>query len=135
VSLRAASIIAARLGVDVRQLMAPRGDSDLQQELALVLAESQLARGEPDAALAGLRSARAMLPAYRSRARRLEGLAQLALGRPRDAIEPLTDALQLFRADDLVESAARATYDLAYAYASLANRARRSGCFTTRPTL
>src|SRR6185503_16887603 len=56
VSLRAAGILANRLGVDVRQLMAPAGDSDLHQELALVLAESQLAGGDAAAALESLRT-------------------------------------------------------------------------------
>src|SRR6185503_21308973 len=110
---------ANRLGVDVRQLMAAAGDSDLHQELALVLAESQLARGDAAAALESLRTLRPTITSYRARVRRLQGLALHALSRPREAIEPLAEAIRLFRSDGLVESATRATYDLGYAYAAL----------------
>ena len=120
ISLRAAGILATRLGVDVRELLAPQGRSDLQLELHIIVAESHLARGD---AAAALESARGMPssapPAYRARGKRAEGRALAALARHRDAIAPLSEAVRLFRATDARELAIRAAFDLAYAHAAL----------------
>jgi transcriptional regulator with XRE-family HTH domain len=120
VSLRAAEIFAGRLGVDVRELMAPQGGGDARAELALVVAEAHIARRAYDDAL---RAARAigsgLADRYRARARRVEGLALLETGRARQAIAPLRDAVRTFSALGLADLAARATYDLGYAHASL----------------
>lgn len=127
VSLRAAGILAARLGVDVRDLMAPNDRSELEQELTLALAETHLNRGDPAAALAALRKMQLTETRHKARARRLEGLAHFALGDARAAIDPLAESVRLFRAQRYADSAARATYDLAYAYASLDQPAQAVG--------
>jgi tetratricopeptide (TPR) repeat protein len=120
VSLRAAAIIAARLGVDIAELLAPSERSGLQIELSLAVAESHLARHDPTAALAAVRSQPPGLPAAScARLRRLEGRALLALGQPREAIAPLSEAVHLFRSVRQPEGTVRATFDLAYTHASL----------------
>ncbi len=117
--MRAAAILASRLGVDVRDLVSPNERSELEQELTLALAETHLNRGDPAATLAALRKTRTTETRHKARARRLEGLAHVALGEARAAIDPLAESVRLFRAERHADSAARATYDLAYTYASL----------------
>lgn len=119
VSLRAAEILAQRMGIRVVDLMGS-GAKPLEAELAAVTAERYLALGRPEEALktiaAAVRSARDV---ERARLRRLEGRALTRLGRPREAVAPLTEALRSLSASEDKELHARTAYDLAYAHASL----------------
>ena len=119
VSLRAAEILARRLGVRVVDLMGSDA-RPAEAELAAVTAERALALGRPEDALSAvsnsIRSARGI---ERARLRRLEGRALTRLGRAREAIAPLTEALRALTAAGDKELRTRAAYDLAYAHASL----------------
>lgn len=119
VSLRAAEILAGRLGVRVVDLMGAAA-APVEAELAALTAERALALDRPQEALDAARSAvRGTRDSERARLRRLEGRALTRLGRPREAISPLVEALRTMRALGEVELGARAAYDLAYAHASL----------------
>ncbi len=119
VSLRAAEIIANRLGVPATDLLGPLGDSR-RQEVALLQIEGDLAAGRAEAALVRLKSVSRQGPlSFRARTYRLEGRALLALGRARDALGPLETAARLFREQGAKDAKVRALFDLATAHARL----------------
>lgn len=119
VSLRAAGILAARLGTDVGELVSVRDEAALHTELELVVAERYLAQGDLAAAAERASAVRTPDTFSRARARRIEGLALSRSGRAREGIGPLVESVQLFRAAGDEGAAVRASYDLAYAHASL----------------
>ncbi|MEK6225572.1 MAG: helix-turn-helix domain-containing protein [Chloroflexota bacterium] len=120
-SLRAAGIIAERLGVKVTELLAaPTGEQEARTELRLLDAERGLAAGQPAAALDLLATVHP-LPAglTRARLRRLTGRALLELAKPAEAIRPLTEALEIATREAAGELRTRVLYDLADAHAGL----------------
>lgn len=120
-SLRAAGILASRLGVGVGELVAtgqPGGDS--AAELSLLQAEGHLGASRFAEALeASIALQRELPTGARGRLARLRGRALLELGRPKDAVVVLDDALRLFRASGQRDLAARTLFDLARAHAAL----------------
>src|SRR5439155_26343709 len=94
VSLRAAGILAGRLGVKVTDLLAtPAGGREARAELRLLESERALADGQPKAALELLERITAQPHGLvRARARRLTGRALGELGRVADALKPLSEA-------------------------------------------
>jgi tetratricopeptide (TPR) repeat protein len=118
-SLRAAEIIAKRLGVPVTDLLAPADDSR-RVELTLLQAEGELTAGRADAALTRLRALAERTPkGLRPRALRLEGRALIALGQAKDAVAPLEEAVRGFRELGAHDAKIRALFDLATAHARL----------------
>jgi tetratricopeptide (TPR) repeat protein len=118
-SLRAAEIIAGRLGVGVADLMRPPTDSarESQFELLLLRAEGELRAGRHDVVLQQLQAISGRLSgSLAARATRLRGLALLGAGRPRDAARALDDARRGFAAVNERELAIRTTFDLAMSY-------------------
>lgn len=119
-SLRAAEIVAARLGVSVGELLAPSSASSADQELKLVQAEAALRGGNASGAL---ELSEELMPAakavFRARLLRVRGRALTALGRPREAVTSLEDALRTHRTAGDRESSVRVMYDLAIAHAKL----------------
>ncbi|MHB8631157.1 MAG: helix-turn-helix domain-containing protein, partial [Candidatus Limnocylindria bacterium] len=112
-SMRAAEIIARRLGVPLTDLLAAPADSR-QLELVLLQAEGDLAAGRASNALDRLRTLAARAPAeLRPRAARLEGRALLALGRAQEAVAPLEEAVRGFRERRADDAKIRALFDLA----------------------
>lgn len=119
-SLRAAEIIAGRLGVSVAELLGAGEAGEREVELILTRAELKLSAGEASGAielvapLAGKATGR-----LAARIARLRGRALTAQRRGRDAIKHLDDALRSFRAIGDREMVARVLFDLARAHAQL----------------
>lgn len=120
-SIRAAELIAARLGVALADLVAASTTASSPEiELKLVQAEADLRAGE---AARSLQLTDELLPTAtmrtRARLQRLRGRALTALGRPREAISQLDEALRDHRAAGDRETSVRIMYDLAIAHAKL----------------
>jgi tetratricopeptide (TPR) repeat protein len=117
-SLRAAQIFAARLGVSVGDLLRSPGAAEKHLEVALLQAERELADGSAQLALKLAREAR---PGGRllGRSLRLQGRALLALDRAAEGVRLLERALESFRAERQRDSYLRTLYDLAFAHARL----------------
>lgn len=125
VSLRAAEIIASRLGVVVTDLFADTRASEQQVELELLRAEAALADSAFDLAekTAGIVARRAS-GLLKRRAQRVIGRVELATGRLREAARTLRAALPGPRSPERAERAERALrtrilFDLATAHAGL----------------
>ncbi len=120
-SLRAAGLIAQRLGVPVTELLAtPAPRDQALVELRLMEAERELGAGRVTSALELARSVRPPREGLlRAKQRRAEGRALLQLGRPQEAVPLLQDAVSLFANAGQQDLHARALFDLAYAHASL----------------
>ncbi len=120
VSLRAAGILAQRLGVPVAELMASAAPSESNLEIELLRGEQELSAGRADVALQligdALKRATGLL---RARALRSHGRALLEVGRPREALKQLEEATHAFEALDQHELAVRSLYDRAIAHARL----------------
>lgn len=120
-SLRAAQIIAQRLGVPVADLLtAPTTNDERELELQLLQAETLLARGEASAAAQlaeqlERHAAGSMAP----RIKRLRGRALSMSNRTRDGLRLLDEALRAYRAEGNRELVTRTLYDLAVAHARL----------------
>jgi tetratricopeptide (TPR) repeat protein len=117
-SLRAAQLLAGRLGVPVSDLLEGTSNAHVQHEAILAQAERELASGSPEFALRMLREMRPG-DADRGRALRLQGRALFALDKPRDALKFLNEALAEFRGRGQADIAARTLYDIALAHARL----------------
>ena len=119
VSLRAAEILARRLGVSVSELMGPT-TSGPALEVELLTAERSLRAGEPGTALeAAERAARRAKGLDKARAQRARGRALVALGRPQEALAVFDTAAREFRAAQKQDLVARVLLDMAYAYQAL----------------
>jgi tetratricopeptide (TPR) repeat protein len=119
-SMRAAEIIAGRLGVALAQLYSSSSQAEQAIEIELLRAESQVAAGEPQRALATATRLRGRTVGnLRARLDRIEGQALLAEGRAREAIARLDEAARAFRATPDPGALARTYLDLAYAHARL----------------
>lgn len=116
-SVRAATVFAQRLGVDVTDLLSKRQARDL--EFMLLQAEHELAAGRLAVAteIASKWAPRAT-GLLRARLRRVHGRA-LAETRSRDGVHLLDEALRLFRSAGATELVARTLFDLARAFARL----------------
>jgi tetratricopeptide (TPR) repeat protein len=119
VSLRAARVLAARLGVSVDELLRPeRLAGDRELELAMTRAEADLAAGRLDDALASAApAAKSARNDVRARYARLKGRVLLAKDDAKNAVADLADAARLFRQERQRDLAARTLFDLAQAYA------------------
>lgn len=119
-SMRAAEIVAGRLGVALAELYSASNQTAQAVETELLRAESQVAAGEPQRALESASRLRSRASGHlRARVDRVEGQALLALGRAREAITRLDEAARAFRAIPDLGGLARSYLDLAYAHARL----------------
>lgn len=119
-SVRAAGILAQRLGVGITALLGDAGGADLEVKFRVVAAERELALGRPKAALELLQRAGQVADGpQQARVLRLQGIAMTRLGRRREALSALSVAVRTFRRYEDAELRIRTTYDLAYAHASL----------------
>ena len=120
-SLRAAGLIAQRLGVPVTELLAtPAPRDQALVELRLLESERELGAGRVTSALELARSVRSPRQGLlRAQQLRAEGRALLQLGRPQEAVPHLREAAALFARAGHQDLHARALFDLAYAQASL----------------
>lgn len=117
VSLRAAQVLAARLGVAAADLLRPELGADGEVELGLIQAEGELREGRPAITLEHVRALETRASGVlAARLERLKGLAQLANGQLREAIRSLDRARRAFGAVGQREYAARAAFDLAQAH-------------------
>lgn len=120
VSLRAAEIFAQRLGVPVSELVRPQDGADADVDLSLVRAESELVADNYAAALQLAEQVqRRGTGTTRARIDRLRGRALVLLGRPREALGPLDNALREFRMAGDRDMVARTLFDLAGVHAQL----------------
>jgi tetratricopeptide (TPR) repeat protein len=119
VSLRAAEILAQRLGVSSADLIAG-GDGEADLELALLRAEQQLSAGRAVEAIEVLeRLANKATGSLRARALRARGRALVEAARPREGLVLLEEAGRAFESMGQRESVIRTIYDRALAYAHL----------------
>jgi tetratricopeptide (TPR) repeat protein len=118
VSLRAAQILAERIGVGVTDLMnPPTAPQEMRSELQLLEAETRLRAGDASRAVELVTALRSQLSGkLGARADRVRGLALLASGRAREAIPDLESAHRVFESGGDRELAVRTTFDLAQAY-------------------
>lgn len=125
ISLRAAEILAQKLGVTAADLIRrPEPGTSAATELALTRAQADLAAGRDEAALEVLDTIKAKGGGAPTPQRELlRGRALLGLDRPRDAVRALDDALRAFRATSDKASATRVLFELARAHAQLDNQA------------
>jgi len=119
VSLRAAEVLAARLGISAPDLLGgTAGASNL--ELAVVRADQYVAAGRSREALEQLTSViESATGTVRARALRARGRALLDLGRPREALAALEDASHAFEVLGQREQIIRTLYDRALAHSHL----------------
>ena len=117
-SLRAAQILAGRLGVEVTDLMSAPTTDRLDLEFMLLRAEQELRGGQPKTALdiAAKWTSKAS-GILRARFQRLQARALIETARTRDAVKLLDDAIRAFRTLGAKEFVARTLYDLARAHA------------------
>lgn len=123
-SLRAAEIFAHRLGVTASDLVRssePRTSAAL--ELALTRAEGELGAGRAEAALELVERAVPRGVEQSGRILRLRGRALAKMGRRREGLKLLDEALRSFRAKQDTEGAARTLFDLATVHAQLEENA------------
>jgi tetratricopeptide (TPR) repeat protein len=121
-SLRAASILAERLGVSAADLV--REDAPSATAYAVVRAEGLLASGKADEALRELeRTPSSRRPGDEADRLRMRGRAQLELSRERDALVSLDDARRAYLARGDREGATRTMFDLARLHARVDQQA------------
>lgn len=121
ISVRAAELIAGRLGTTVGDLLAPTtGSDDLSAEITLTRAEGLLVGGRVAEALQLIRPLESRLSGRpRGRLLRLLGRALTEHDRTREAVVALDEALRIFRTGSDRELATRTLYDLALAHAKV----------------
>lgn len=119
VSLRAAEILARRLGISAADLVAGGNDS-IDLELLVLRSEQQLSAGNATDALVTLEQLSPQASgALRARALRARGRALVDLDRAREGLAHLEEASHAFEALGQRESHIRTMYDRALAYAHL----------------
>lgn len=119
-SLRAAQIIAGRLGLAVGDLFQSSGADSSSAELELLRAESELSAGRPEAALdLTEKLERGLTGPLRARLLRLRGRALTQSTRSPEAVTALDEALRLYRSSGNGEMVGRTLFDLALAHARL----------------
>jgi tetratricopeptide (TPR) repeat protein len=122
ISLRAAEILAGKLGVSAADLLRrPEPGAGAGGELALTKAQAHLAAGRPNAALETLAAIKdaAGKPVTSAQATLLRARALLASERPREALRGLDEALRAFRARGDHAQATRVLFELARVHARL----------------
>jgi transcriptional regulator with XRE-family HTH domain len=118
VSLRAAGILARRLGVPLSELVGTLAEDEL--ELWLVRGEKELASGNALVAIElAARYTKRATGLLRARFQRLHGRALTESSRSPDTVGLLDEALRYFRAHGERALAARTVFDLAVAHARL----------------
>jgi len=122
-SLRAAEIIAGRLGTTIADLLAAGPGGDKAREVMLLRAEAELRAGRPAAALQLTRQLQTTGQGpFDARVQRIRGRALLDLGNWRDAVTEFDAALRGFRAAGHSQLAVRTLFDLARAHSHLEQR-------------
>jgi tetratricopeptide (TPR) repeat protein len=116
-SLRAAHILAGRLGVEVSDLLSAPAAAEQDQEFTLLRAEQELRAGghqvAEQIASQWTKKSRGLM---RARFQRLHGRALLLMDRSAEAIKLLDQALASFRSFGAKDLAARTMFDLARAH-------------------
>ena len=120
VSLRAAHILASRLGVDVTDLLSAPSAEDQDLEFMVLRAEQSLRAGDTATATEiATKWAPKASGVLRARFDRLHARALIRTARSAEAVKLLDGALRTFRALGAKDQAARTLYDLASAHARL----------------
>ncbi|GAC1455867.1 MAG: hypothetical protein NVSMB8_01780 [Candidatus Limnocylindrales bacterium] len=122
-SLRAAEIIAGRLGTTVADLLAAGPGGDKAREVMLLRAEAELRAGRPADALELTRQLQTSGQGpFDARVQRIRGRALLDSGSWRTAVLEFDAALRGFRAAGHTQLAVRTLFDLARAHNHLDER-------------
>jgi tetratricopeptide (TPR) repeat protein len=120
VSLRAADILARRLGTSAAELMATSESGTSELEVLLLRAEQQLAAGRAAEAIELVTPVvRQTSGVLKARATRLSGRASVEVGKPKDGLLQLEEAGRAFEVLGYRELALRTLYDRAIAHAHL----------------
>lgn len=123
ISLRAAEILAQKLGVTAADLLRrPEAGASANVELAVTRAQAALAAGRPDTALESLDGIKGKGTDLAPHVALLQGRALLALSRPHEALKALDAALRSYRAKTDRASATRVLFELALVHARLDNQ-------------
>jgi tetratricopeptide (TPR) repeat protein len=123
-SLRAAEIFANRLGVTASDLVrASEPSTSTTVELALTRAEGELAAGRAEAALELAERAVPRGAEQSGRVLRLRGRALAKMGKRREALKLMDEALRSFRSKRDAEGTARTLFDLANVHVRLEENA------------
>src|SRR6266508_1487407 len=120
VSLRAAHVLAARLGVEVTDLLSAPTTDRQDLEFMLLRAEQELRGGQTKIAaeIAAKWTSKAT-GVLRARFQRLQARALIETSRSQETVKLLDEALRSFRSLGAKEFVARTLYDLARAHARL----------------
>jgi tetratricopeptide (TPR) repeat protein len=119
-SLRAAGILAARLGTSAPELLATSLDGGAELDLLILRAEQQLSAGHFNDALEFVARALPLAKGdLRARALRTQGRALLESGRAREGLTVLEEAGRAFEALGEREMVVRTAFDRATAHAHL----------------
>lgn len=120
ISLRAAHVLAARLGVEVTDLLAAPTTDRQDLEFMLLRAEQELRAGHHKVAgEIGTKWTNKASGILRARFQRLQARALVESARSSEALKLLDEALRAFRSLGAKEFVARTLYDLARAHARL----------------
>jgi tetratricopeptide (TPR) repeat protein len=122
ISLRAAEILAQKLGVTAADLLRrPEPGAGSSAELAVTKAQAALAAGRPEAALEsldGIKSKGEIAPHIAL----IQGRAMLVLNRPHEALKALDAALRSYRSKGDRSSTTRVLFELALVHARMDNQ-------------
>lgn len=120
ISLRAAEIVAQRLGVKVVDLMATSDSGSNELELMLLRGEQQLSAGQHDLALQLVDMVATQgVGTLRARALRVRGRALVEMGKAREGLAALEEAARSSESLNQRDLATRTLYDRAVAHAHL----------------
>lgn len=123
ISLRAAEILAQKLGVSAADLLRrPEPGANANVELAVTRAQAALAAGRPEVALESLDGIKGKGAELAPHITLLQGRAFIALNRPHEALKVLDAALRTYRSKNDRSSAARVLFELALVHARLDNQ-------------
>lgn len=123
ISLRAAEILAQRLGITAADLLRrPEPGASSSVELAATRAQAALAAGRPEAAIEALEGIKAKGAELAPHITLIQGRALLALNRPHEALKALDAALRSYRSKNDRASATRVLFELALVHARLDNQ-------------
>jgi tetratricopeptide (TPR) repeat protein len=123
ISLRAAEILAQKLGVTAADLLRrPEPGAGSNAELAVTRAQAALAAGRPEAALESLDGIKSKGAEIAPHIALIQGRALLALNRPHEALKALDVALRSYRSKGDRASSTRVLFELALVHARMDNQ-------------
>jgi tetratricopeptide (TPR) repeat protein len=123
ISLRAAEILALKLGVTAADLLRrPEPGASAGSELAVTRAQAALAAGRPESALEALDGIKGKGADLAPHVALIQGRALLDLDRPHEALKALDGALRSYRSKGDRSAATRVLFEIALVHARMDNQ-------------